>query len=235
MSNTRKKHRGRKAVADSASQPRKSERTRKAILDSALELLWSRPFRAITVADLMSITGAGRSAFYQYFDDLYGVMELLLLRLEEDIMEAAVPWFTGEGEPIDLLHQSLAELVRVCYENGPVLRAVSDASTTDERLEKSWSKFLGVFDDAVTARIEQQQAEGKISAFDARPVAVALNRLDACLLIHAFGRHPRHNPEPVLEAITRIWTSTLYASRYLPVTDTAPGEDSRKQRKKGRK
>jgi len=235
MSSSTKKQRRVKSAAGITSVPRKSERTRQAILDSALELLWSRPFREITIAELMSLTGAGRSAFYQYFDDLYGVMEFLLLRLEEDIMEAAVPWFTGEGDPTALLHQSLTELVRVCYENGPVLRAVSDASTTDERLEHSWSSFLGVFDDAVTARIEQQQAEGVIPGFDARPVAVALNRLDAYLLIHAFGRHPRHHPEPVREALTRIWTSTLYASKTLPITETTHGDDSHKSRKKGHK
>lgn len=208
-----------KAVAGSAPELRKSERTRKAILDSALELLWSRPFREITIAELMSITGVGRSAFYQYFDDLYGVMEMLLLGLEEDIQTAAAPWFGGEGDPVALLHESLAELVRVCYESGPILRAVSDASTTDERLDRSWTSFLGVFDDAVTAQIEQQQNEGLIPVFDARPVAVALNRLDAYLLIDAFGRHPRHNPEPVREALTRIWSSTLYESYSLHITE----------------
>ena len=65
---------------------------------------------------------------------------------------------------------------------------------------------------AVAARIEQHQAEGLIPAFDPRPVARALNRMDASLLIDAFGRRPRGKPEPVLDAITRIWTSTLYAS-----------------------
>jgi AcrR family transcriptional regulator len=218
MSSAKKKHRGVKALAGSAPELRKSERTRKAILNSALELLWSRPFREITITELMSITGVSRSAFYRYFDDLYGVMEMLLLGLEEDIQEAAVPWFSGEGHPIALLHQSLAELVRVCYESGPILRAVSDASTTDERLDRSWSSFLGVFDDAVTAKIEQHQAKGLIPVFDARPVAVALNRLDACLLIHAFGRHPRHNPGPVRETLTRIWTSTLYGTSTFPKT-----------------
>ncbi len=193
---------------------KKSERTRQAILDSALELLWSRPFRDITISDLMSITGAGRSAFYQYFDDLYGLMEKLLLGLEEDIFEVAAPWFAGEGDTVVLLRESLSGLVRVCYEQGPLLRAVADASTTDERLESSWAGFLLQFDDAVTAHIEGQQAQGIIPAFDARPVAVALNRLDASLFVHAFGRHPRQNPELVLEAVTRIWTSTLYQSSH---------------------
>ena len=207
---------GVRTTASSTSKIRKAERTRKAILDGALELLWSRPFREMAVADLMSLTGVGRSAFYRYFDDLYGLMETLLLGLEEDILVAAGPWLNGEGDPTALLQQSLAGLVQVCYERGPILRAVADASTTDERLERSWANFLNQFDDAVTARIEQHQAQGLIPAFDARPIATALNRLDASLLIHCFGRHPRSNPEIVRETLTRIWTSTLYESNTLP-------------------
>lgn len=202
-----------RAEASPSSHIRKSERTRQAILDGALEFLWSRPFREMTVADLMSITGVGRSAFYQYFRDLHEPMETLLRGLEEDILEVAAPWFNDEGDPIALLRQSLAGLVRVCHAQGPILRAVAEASTTDERLERTWESFLGVFDDAVAAHIVQHQDVGLIPVFDARPVAIALNRLDASLFIHAFGRHPRSNPEPVREAITRIWISTLYESK----------------------
>jgi len=194
----------------SASNLRKSERTRQAILDGALEFLWSRPFREMTVAELMSIVGASRPAFYQYFSDLHDLIETLLRRLEEDIFGAAAPWFGGEGDATASLNESLAGLVRIGYERGPFLRAVADASATDEHLDLAWAEFLAKFDDAVAARIEQQQEAGLILAFEARPVAIALNRLDAALLIHAFGRHPRGDPEPVREAITRIWSSTLY-------------------------
>lgn len=204
-----------KAVSKSAKELRKSDRTRMAILDGALELLWSHPFRDLTVAELMELTGTSRSAFYRYFDDLYALMETLLLGLEEDIFDVAAPWFSREGDPVETLRESLSGLVRVCYEQGPILRAVSDASTVDERLESVWSSFLAQFDDAVTANIEAQQAEGLIPAFNARPIAVSLNRMDACLLIHAFGRHPRQNPELALEAITRIWISTLYKSNQI--------------------
>jgi len=202
------------AVADS--KLRKSDRTRAAILDGALEFLWTRPFREMTVAELMSITGIGRSAFYQYFKDLHELMETLLLGVAEAVFEAADPWFNGAGDPSELLQHSLAGMVKVCYERGPILRAVAEASTTDERLESMWADFLAEFDDAVSGRIEQHQAAGVISKFEARPVAVALNRLDTSLVIHAFGRHPRSNPEPVREAITRIWMSTLYQSNYKP-------------------
>ena len=201
------------------SKLRKSDRTRAAILNGALEFLWTRPFREMTVAELMSITGVSRSAFYQYFKDMHELMETLLQGASEAIFEAAEPWFNDEGDAVVLLNRSLTGLVEVCHERGPILRAVAEASTTDERLERAWADFLSQFDDAVSNQIEQHQAEGLISKFEARPVAVALNRLDAALLIHAFGRHPRSNPEHVREAITRIWMSTLYRSTFIPESD----------------
>jgi hypothetical protein len=92
------------------------------------------------------------------------------------------------------------------------LRATDDATATDKQLEMAWTQFLGKFDDAVTTRIEADQEQGLIPGFDARPIAIALNRLDAYTLIEAFGQRPRRQPEPVREALARIWTSTLYGS-----------------------
>ena len=194
-------------------KPRKSEQTRTEILEAALDFLWTQPFRDLTVNELMSKTGAGRSAFYQYFGDLYDLIEALLRGLEASIFQVATPWFSGEGDPLPLLKESLKGLVQVCYERGPILKAVSDAAVNDERLEREWRKFLGKFDDAVTARIEEHQQQGLIAEFEARPVSIALNIMDASLLIDAFGCRPRRQQQPVLDAISRIWISTLYTNQ----------------------
>lgn len=163
----------------------------------------------------MSLAGTSRSAFYQYFQDLHDLMESLLRGLEEEIFDVAVPWLQGEGDSISLLEETMEGLVRVCYQQGPILRAVSDAAPMDQRLEKAWADFLKAFDDAVTLRIEQHQKAGLIKTFDARPVAIALNRMDVYLLSHHFGRRPRGNRDSVREAILRIWVSTLYGDRVL--------------------
>jgi AcrR family transcriptional regulator len=193
----------------------KSDRTRAAILNAALDFVWSRPFREMTVAGLMSTTGASRSTFYQYFSDLHEVMETLLTMLEEEILTVDEPWLVGVGDPVTLLRQTLADLVDLCYERGPFLRAITDDAATDPRLEKAWAQFLANFDDAGTARIEADQKQGLIPNFEARPVIFALNRLDAYTVLQAFGQHPRQQPEPVREALGRIWISTLYGSEWL--------------------
>jgi AcrR family transcriptional regulator len=193
----------------------RSERTRAAILNAAFDFLWSHPFRDMTVNAVMASTGASRSAFYQYFGDPHEVMETLLDMVQDEIFNACVPWISGVGDAVALTQETLAGLVRVCYERGPFLRAMSDAAATDKRFEEAWRQFLGRFDDAASARIEADQEQGLIPHFDARPVAIALNRLDACTLIEAFGQHPRSQPEPVREALSRIWISTLYGGEWL--------------------
>ncbi|UCG08836.1 MAG: TetR/AcrR family transcriptional regulator [Desulfobacterales bacterium] len=192
----------------------KSERTRAAILNGALGLIWSHPFRDMTVSSLMASTGMSRSAFYQYFNDLHELMETLLDMLQQEIFDVAEPWLVGVGDPVTLLRETLAGLVQVCYQRGPFLRAITDAATTDSRLENAWLQFLAGFDDAATARIEADQKQGLIPDFEARPVAFALNRLNAYTLLQAFGQHPRKQPEPVREALARVWISTLYGSEW---------------------
>jgi AcrR family transcriptional regulator len=195
----------------------KSERTRAAILNAALDFIWSHPFRDMTVDSLMASTGVSRSAFYQYFSDLHELMKTLLDMLQEEILDAAEPWTAGVGDPVALMREALAGLVHVCYRRGPFLRAITDAATTDTRLEKAWMQFLGGFDDAACARIEADQKQHLIPAFDARPVAIALTRLDAYTLIHAFGQRPRSRPKPIREALARVWISTLYGAEWIGV------------------
>lgn len=193
----------------------KAERTRAAILDAALGFLWSRPFREMTVSRLMESTGMSRSAFYQYFSGLHELMQALQDILQGEIFAVAEPWLEGTGDPVSLVHETMAGLVRVCHQRGPFIRALSDAATTDEVFEEAWRQFLIAFDDAASARIEADQQQGLIPEFDPRPVAIALNRLDASTLIEAFGQHPRMEPEPVREALARIWISALYGSEWL--------------------
>lgn len=193
----------------------KSDRTRTVILNAASDFVWSHQFRDMTVSGLMTTTGLSRSAFYQYFKDLHQVMEILLDTVREELQAVTGSWFTGIGDPVVLLNESLDGLVEVCYERGPILRAIADAASTDKRLEKGWAQLFDEFNDAVTTRIEADQGQGLIPDFAARPVAIALNHLDAYTLIEAFGRRPRSKREQLKEALARIWISTLYGSEYV--------------------
>ena len=193
----------------------KSDRTRAAILDAALEFVWSRPFHEMTVNSLMTSTEVSRSAFYQYFSDLHVLMQALLDMLEGEISMVIQPWYKGVGDPVALLNETMTGLVRVCYHRGPFLRAISDAATTDTRFEKDWRRFLRRFDDLGCARIAADQEQGLIPGFDPGPVCISLNRLNAFAMIEAFGQRPRSKPEPVRQALSRVWVSTLYGAEWV--------------------
>lgn len=199
---------------------RKSDLTRAAIVDAALEFLWSHPFRDLTVNRLMALTGVSRSAFYHYFRDVHELLETQLSELGAQILSEADAWFTGSGDVRALLRESLAGMVRVTYASGPIVRAVTDAAPNDKRLEQAWQRFMRGFDAAVAERIEADQKLGLIADMDARQMAVVLNRMDAYTFIHAFGRHPRENPDRVLATIERIWLATLFETPL--TTGTAP-------------
>ena len=189
---------------------RKSEQTRARILDGAMQLLWSAPYRELTVSTLMAHVGVSRPAFYQYFQDLHGLMEELLRIMREDLLEATRPWFAGEGDPVTAMRQSLRAMTGVSYEWGPFIRAVSDAATADGWLERTWFAFLNEFDVAVAERIGQLQLLRDSPSLDPMTVAVSLNRLNVSMIVFAFGRRPRRDPGPVCEALTRIWVATLH-------------------------
>lgn len=192
------------------SKLRKSEQTRQKILTAALELLWTSPFRDLTVSGLTNKAGVSRTSLYQHFDDLHNLMEELLRNLELEIVDASKPWFTAESDVTSKLCESLYEVVTVCYHYGPILRAIFEAAPMDKRLEKAWNEFVQVFDDAVTDRIVQDQGNGLTQNFEARSIAIALNRMDIGVLIHHFGSNPRSDIESVYESIARIWLNTLY-------------------------
>jgi AcrR family transcriptional regulator len=220
VSNTKKSSSPLQLTPQPTTRIQKSEQTRTAILNAALDFIWSRPFREMTVNELMASTSVSRSAFYQYFNDLNDVMESLLKILQEEILNVDEPWLMGVGDPVDLLLETLSGVVDVCYERGPFLRAITDAAATDIRIEEEWVDFLSSLDDAGAAIIEADQKQGLIPAFDADPVIFALNRLSAYTLTHAFGQHPRKPKQPILEALERIWISTLYGSESLAINST---------------
>lgn len=204
-----------KIILKSKAVFRKSDKTQKSILDAALDYLWTKPYRSLTVNELMSMAGSSRSAFYRYYDDLPNMMEHLLNEFKEKIMAATGAWLNGEGDPIPLLVESLENMVEVSYQYGPILRAVLDAAPMNDRLEKAWTSFAKGFDDAVTHQIEHQQKAGLIKPFDARPVATALNRMNSEMVSHHFGHSPRGSQTDVRDAIIRVWVATLYGDEAL--------------------
>ena len=200
----------RKSISKSARRRRPTVESRKEILDRVVELLWDRPIRDLSIVSIMRGTGLSRPAFYMYFKNIPALIEELLVDLEAEMNEAATPWLVAEGPAGEQLRKSLEGIVAVCRRRGPVLRAISESAPHDARLERAWSGFMDGWDRAVRDRILGGQASGWFQDCDAAMVASALNRMDAAILIEAFGRRDQRDPEAVLETLYFIWSRTLF-------------------------
>ena len=196
-------------------------------MDSAVRFLWKRPFRDLTVAELMAGNSLSRPAFYQYFADLHELIESLLLDVEVVLQQTANPWISGEGEPIAALRKSLRGVVQACVEHGPILRAVAEAAPFDRRLERVWTAYFRRWDEAVAGRIKAQQREGLIPRMNALRTAHALNALDAALMIAEFGRRPQGDPRAALDTLHKIWVGTLYGQPPRELAFERPGPKRR--------
>lgn len=187
--------------------PRETEQE---ILEAAEQLLRERPFREVTVEQVMLRTGLKRPAFYAHFRDRYDLMLRVVAHIGGELFEKADRWLRGNDPERDL-HAALDGVARVYVEHGPVLRALADAAPTDERVEVAYRTLVQTFVDANAERIRSEQRAGRTpAALDAYETARALTWLCERYLSEAFGRQPQEDVDTVVSVLEDIWLATLY-------------------------
>ncbi|HUJ67850.1 MAG TPA: helix-turn-helix domain-containing protein, partial [Acidimicrobiales bacterium] len=122
------------ATRRSANRRRRNE-TREQILEAARRELRSKPFRELTVDDLMQGTGMSRTAFYRFFPDREAVLVDLLEEVWSALAAARDTDAAGGSVPTAA---SMARLRELVAENRAVLKAIADAAPGDEDVENSY-------------------------------------------------------------------------------------------------
>lgn len=70
-------------------QPERTERTRQALIESFWQLYAVRKIEKITVKDIVAGAGFYRSTFYEYFKDVYDVLETVEQRMLDEFTQAS--------------------------------------------------------------------------------------------------------------------------------------------------
>lgn len=184
--------------------------TRHEILEAARRFLWERPFRDLTVGQLMDGTSVGRSTFYLHFDDLYGLAGALLEEVDEDLERSTREGRESAEFPLSL-GLALDGAVDVWVRHGPVLRAIGEASALDARLEDLYRRRFGQrMIVRVRRAIERAQAQGRLDAeLDAGETATLLTLMNERYLGDRLGRHPQVDPEVPRRTVVMAWTRIL--------------------------
>lgn len=187
--------------------PSESERE---ILEAAEQLLREGPFRDLSVKAVMDRTGLKRPAFYAHFRDRHELALRVVQTIGEELNEMTDRWLQGDDPDADS-RSALEGIVAVYQRHGPVLRALSDAATTDRRVEAAYRAIVEDFIHATARHIRDEQARGRIGPLpDVDETARALIWMDERYLTEALGRHPQADPATVVDVLHDIWVHTLY-------------------------
>jgi len=182
------------------------EEARQQIRDAAVGFLREHPFRDMSVDAVMAQTQLARTAFYRHFDDVTELIEQLQEEVGGELYALAKKWnVSAPQEFAAATHRGLTDIAHFFQEHGPLVRAVSDAATTDERVEASYNKMVAAYDKLIARGLDAMIAAGRLEPCDTRALARALNLASLTYLLDSFGREPTTDPETVVNTLEIIW------------------------------
>jgi AcrR family transcriptional regulator len=201
---------------------RTPEAAEREIVEAAEALLRERPFRELTVDDLMRRTGLSRPSFYVYFRDRHDLVLRVVEHIGGELFAMSERWYGGTGDGPELVREAIDGVVGVFAQHGPVLRALADAASDDQRVEAAYVALLQRFVDATARHIEGETAAGRVLPLDPVSTATALTWMMERYLQLELGRTPDGPVDRVADTLTTIWSRVLYGT---PEAQAQPSSD----------
>jgi AcrR family transcriptional regulator len=194
--------------------PRKGDLTEQRLLREAEALLAERPLNSIGIDEIAQAAGLSRSSFYFYFTSREALLLTLGERAQDEVFASANAWLNRTDEPpAEAIARALAENLGLWRRHGPVLRALHDASNTDEQTDAMRLAIARRFVDATAAQIERERDAGVAPGAppDARRLAVILTGMNDRAFYDASLRPPsRRRDQELVQALTTVWLRAVY-------------------------
>ena len=183
------------------------------IVTAAESLLRERPFRDLSVEEVMARTSLSRSSFYVYFRDRHALLLRVVEQIGDELFAMADRWLSGGQDPSQDIWDALSGVVDVYAAHGPVMRAIADASAVDPEVEAVYHALLQRFIDATAAHVREEEAVGRVAPVaDPEDCAFALVWMTERYLSLSLGRPPgRVEHETAVHTLHEIWLRALYA------------------------
>jgi AcrR family transcriptional regulator len=182
------------------------------IIAAAEELLRERPFRELTVDEVMRRTDLSRPSFYVYFTDRHQLVLRVFEHLGAELFSMSERWLRGTGEGPELMREALEGVIEVYAEHGPVMRALADAAADDPGVEEAYNTIAQGFVDASARHIEEEIAAGRVLPLDPYETSRALVWMMERYLNLSFGSEPASDRRAVADTLTTIWVRVLYGT-----------------------
>lgn len=201
----------------SGSEPRRRRRrtpevAEQEIIAAAEALLRERPFRELTVDEVMRRTELSRPSFYVYFRDRHHLVLRVVEHIGGELFTMADRWYQGAGDGPALAREATEGLVAVFADHGPVLRALADAAADDPDVERAYNQLVQSFVDVTAQHIQEEIAAGRVLPLDAAETAKALVWMNERYMTLSLGREPTTERAIVARTLETIWSRTLYGT-----------------------
>jgi AcrR family transcriptional regulator len=191
-------------------QARREANTR-AILDALEALLSIQPYAAVTVEDVMQVTGMTRTAFYRYFPDLEAVLLAWLVDLRAELFEAANLWLLPDTDPEGAILPATIALARVWARHRRLLGAIADANTSGSRVQAAWHELVEGFIGPVEQRLATIGRRGPARLDHPGETARALVWMNERYLLETYTRDRDVSVEVAGATLAQIWRRLLFA------------------------
>jgi AcrR family transcriptional regulator len=191
---------------------RTPEAAQREIIAAAEQLLQERPFRELTVDEVMRRTGLSRPSFYVYFKDRHELVLRLVQHLAAEILVVANRWYEATQPGPEMLRQALEGTVSVYGDHSAVLRALADAAVDDPDVESAYGQLVQGFVDVTARHIAGEMEAGRVLTVDPDEAGKALIWMIERYLYHAFGPTNPVPPTRVIDTVHTIMVRTLYGA-----------------------
>ena len=204
-------------MSPSTTRQRERARDHRASVEAAIYraielLLEDRPFRDLTVEDVMAQTGMGRTAFYRYFPDLETVLLRRLDQVSVELDDASDRWLHPDAPAAAGLADAALGLAEVFRAHAPLLQALADAAASGE-LDRAWRATVDGFVAPATERIAKLRERGRCSVDRPDQTARALVWMTERYLLESYREDRDFDPELASQTLAQIWHRSLFCAQ----------------------
>jgi AcrR family transcriptional regulator len=192
------------------------EESRARIVAAANELVAERSYPELSVGEIMRRAGIERTIFYRHFDDLGDLLLRAGQELTQGLFDVQMDLGTtrdGTGSRPEAIRAAMEPVVAFYEQNGPLLRALSEAAAAEEQIGAGQEAIRERFDELAADALGELPQLASLPPAEVREVARALNLLNASFLLDAFGRKPRISAAEAVQTLTTIWTGVIFGPR----------------------
>jgi TetR/AcrR family transcriptional regulator, ethionamide resistance regulator len=183
---------------------------REQIVAAATEALRKRRFRDLSVEELMASTGLSRTLFYRHFDDLADLVVRQLEDTSAELFEHERRLAMTALQEERSIREALEPAVLTLAEHGPLLRAIAEAASHDERIERSYQAMVERFGALIEGYLRMLVAQERSRIADPAQTARALNHMNLAYLLDTFGSsEPKVTPDVAVRTLTEIWEAAI--------------------------